>query len=151
MEDQSSGSLQFRAPKTGEVFKNLNLARVLETLAEKGKSGFYEGWVAEAIVEAVKRFDGVMEKDDLKKHYSTFEDPIMIEYKGSAILPIEIKQWIYVTIILPFCRYKIVGNSTKWTRHSCPRGIKHFEKLQSRGYRSQLSAILTPPYRGIKA
>lgn len=98
MEDQSSGSLQFRAPKTGEVFKNLNLARVLETLAEKGKSGFYEGWVAEAIVEAVKRFDGVMEKDDLKKHYSTFEDPIMIEYKGSAILPIEIKQWIYVTI-----------------------------------------------------
>nr|XP_039269771.1 glutathione hydrolase-like YwrD proenzyme isoform X2 [Styela clava] len=81
----SDGSTTFSAPKHGEIFKNPNLARVMEELSEKGKKGFYEGWVADAIVAAVKKFDGVMEKEDLLANESSFESPLSIAYKDITL------------------------------------------------------------------
>jgi gamma-glutamyltranspeptidase / glutathione hydrolase len=42
-----------RAPVAGEVFRNPDLAAVLEELSG-GKAAFYEGRIAHAIVEAVQ-------------------------------------------------------------------------------------------------
>jgi hypothetical protein len=39
------------SPRPGEIYKNPYLASVFRDLAEQGKKGFYEGRVAEAIVE----------------------------------------------------------------------------------------------------
>jgi len=39
------------APRPGELYKNPCLAETFRTVAEKGKAGFYEGRIAEAIVE----------------------------------------------------------------------------------------------------
>ncbi|ELU08360.1 hypothetical protein CAPTEDRAFT_163281 [Capitella teleta] len=71
-----------RAPKWGEVFRNQNLARVFQVLAEKGKEGFYKGEIAESIVEVVQQFGGTMTVDDLSGHETTYEDPISVDYKG---------------------------------------------------------------------
>lgn len=57
-----------RAPREGEVVRMPGLARTLRELAEKGRSGFYEGWVAEAIVEAVRARGGALSMADLKRH-----------------------------------------------------------------------------------
>ncbi|KAH0613527.1 uncharacterized protein H6S33_005413 [Morchella sextelata] len=56
-----------RAPREGEVIRLSNLAKVYRELGEKGRKGFYEGWVAEALVEVLKSRGGVMELEDLKK------------------------------------------------------------------------------------
>lgn len=39
------------APKAGEVFKNPTLAATFSAIAKDGKKGFYEGRIAEAIVD----------------------------------------------------------------------------------------------------
>lgn len=39
------------SPRPGELYKNPTLAQTFREVAEKGKAGFYEGRVAEAIVE----------------------------------------------------------------------------------------------------
>lgn len=70
------------APRTGQIFKNPYLAKVLTEIAQNGKSGFYEGWVANAIVDVITQLGGVMTLDDLKSHTSTHDEPISVSYKG---------------------------------------------------------------------
>lgn len=54
------------------------MAKTFKLLAERGKSGFYEGPVAEAIVEISQKLGGYLTLDDLKKHTSEEVDPISI-------------------------------------------------------------------------
>ncbi|GAA5931794.1 hypothetical protein JCM3775_000044 [Rhodotorula graminis] len=70
------------APRPGEIYKNPNLARTFREVADKGKKGFYEGRIAEAIVELVQSKGGVMTLDDLKNHTTTPVTPISISYGG---------------------------------------------------------------------
>jgi len=71
-----------RAPKSGEIMKNKNLAQTFREVAEHGKAGFYEGRIANEIVKVLESMGGVMNTEDLKNHYNTFPDPIKINYKG---------------------------------------------------------------------
>ncbi len=80
--------LNGEAPKAGEIMRNPTLANTFRELAEHGKSGFYEGRIAEAIVDLVKSQGGYVTLDDLKNHYSTYDDPISVNYKGVDIFEI---------------------------------------------------------------
>lgn len=67
---------KYRAPRAGEIIKNRSLARTFKLLAEHGKSGFYEGSVAEAIVEISQKYGGYLTLEDLKSHKSEEVDPV---------------------------------------------------------------------------
>lgn len=58
----------YRAPRSGDLFRNPLLAETLRLLSEQGKPGFYEGTVAHAIVDAVRQRGGLLSLDDLKTH-----------------------------------------------------------------------------------
>jgi gamma-glutamyltranspeptidase/glutathione hydrolase len=74
-----------RAPSPGEVFRNPNLARTLQMVAEKGAEGFYLGEIASSIVSVIQSAGGVLDEDDLAAHHSTWEDPISTTYRGFRI------------------------------------------------------------------
>lgn len=77
-----------RAPREGEIIKLKNLAGTFRELAEKGKKGFYEGAIAEAIVEVLKNRGGVMSLEDLKAHGeqgSEETEPISFEYEAASV------------------------------------------------------------------
>ncbi|WP_448335669.1 gamma-glutamyltransferase [Bellilinea sp.] len=78
-------TLDGRAPRPGEIFRNPGLARTLKTIAESGKTAFYQGEIARAIVEAVQQAGGCLSEADLASHLSTWEQPISIEYRGMRI------------------------------------------------------------------
>jgi gamma-glutamyltranspeptidase/glutathione hydrolase len=75
-------------PDAGEVFVNQKLANVLKTVAKNGKKGFYEGWVADAIIEVVQASGGFLQLQDLLNHTSTFVDPISVKYNGVDVFEI---------------------------------------------------------------
>ena len=56
------------------------LADTFTMLAEKGKKGFYEGPIAEAIVACVEEHGGFLTMEDLRTHVSTFDNPICVTY-----------------------------------------------------------------------
>ncbi|CAF9913880.1 MAG: hypothetical protein GOMPHAMPRED_008050 [Gomphillus americanus] len=74
-----------KAPKAGELFFNTNLAKTFRLVGEKGKSGFYEGRVAEALVQVVSDLGGHITLEDLKAHSSTGTEntePLSLTFSG---------------------------------------------------------------------
>ena len=55
---------------------------MLQVLAEQGKAGFYTGRIAQAIVDCVQKHGGVLSLADLKKHESSYDQPIKTCYRG---------------------------------------------------------------------
>jgi len=75
-------TLAGRAPKAGEIFRNLNLAKTFTAVAERGKRAFYEGEIAEAIASVIRQAGGCLTGKDLAAHLSTWETPVSTVYKG---------------------------------------------------------------------
>lgn len=74
-----------RGPNAGEIFRNPNLARTFEKVASGGRSAFYEGEIAEAIVTVIRQAGGYMSMEDLASHVSTWEEPISVDYRGYRV------------------------------------------------------------------
>jgi gamma-glutamyltranspeptidase/glutathione hydrolase len=74
-----------RGPKAGEIFQNPGLARTFKKVAEGGQKAFYEGEIAEAIVDAIQRQGCCMTVDDLANHKATWDEPISTTYRGYRI------------------------------------------------------------------
>jgi gamma-glutamyltranspeptidase / glutathione hydrolase len=70
-----------RAPRVGEVWRNPTLA---ETFRALGRGEFYEGAIADAIVERVRAAGGVMDASDLTGHVTEFPEPCCTEYAGKV-------------------------------------------------------------------
>jgi gamma-glutamyltranspeptidase/glutathione hydrolase len=78
-------TIEGRAPQAGEVFRNPGLARTFHTIADGGKTAFYQGQIAEAIVQVVEKAGGCLDISDLAAHRSTWEEPISTTYRGLRI------------------------------------------------------------------
>jgi gamma-glutamyltranspeptidase/glutathione hydrolase len=74
-----------RAPQAGEIFHNHGLAHTLQTIAEGGKSAFYQGEIARAIAQVVQQAGGCLSESDLAAHSSTWEQPISTTYRGVRV------------------------------------------------------------------
>jgi gamma-glutamyltranspeptidase/glutathione hydrolase len=108
--------LNGRAPGAGEIMKNLTLACSMREVVEHGKVGFYEGKVAEAIVELLHLKGGTMTLEDLRSHITTFDEPITVNYRGIDIWEIPpngqgITTLIALNILEGFNLYKVPYDS----------------------------------------
>jgi len=74
-----------RSPRAGEIFRNPDLAATLRGIAQGGPSAFYEGPVARAIADTVQAKGGWVGVDDLRRHHSTWEEPISTVYKDVTV------------------------------------------------------------------
>lgn len=70
------------APAVGSLMRFPRLAETMETVASKGRSGFYEGAVAEEIVRSLGAQGGYWEIEDLNDHCGTWGEPITTGYRG---------------------------------------------------------------------
>jgi gamma-glutamyltranspeptidase/glutathione hydrolase len=69
------------APREGEIMKMPFLAESFRTLATQGKAGYYQGRIAQAIVDVVAELGGYLSMEDLASHVSTQDVPISVNYK----------------------------------------------------------------------
>ena len=63
-----------------------DLAATLETIATQGAAGFYQGPVAQKIVDAVQAAGGRMTMDDLARYRAIEREPVRGTYRGHAIV-----------------------------------------------------------------
>lgn len=77
-----------QAPRTGDVFKNPNLARSYRLIGDKGRDAFYRGPIAEEIVRYSKEVGGLFAQKDFDDHTSTWVDPVTTTYRGYTVAAI---------------------------------------------------------------
>lgn len=74
-----------KAPRPGQIFINKDLARTYRKIASEGIGAFYEGDIADAIIETSNRHQGLFSYRDLKAHTTTWVEPISTDYRGYTI------------------------------------------------------------------
>jgi gamma-glutamyltranspeptidase/glutathione hydrolase len=74
-----------RAPRTGEVFKNQDLAWSLQQIAEHGRDAYYKGEIARKILAAEKMHGGMMTEEDLSKFSAEWVEPISTTYRDWTV------------------------------------------------------------------
>lgn len=73
-------------PAQGEIVRQPELAESLKAVSQDGSDVFYQGWIAQAIVETVKKEGGVLTLDDLKNYRAVWREPLLGNYRKRTII-----------------------------------------------------------------
>ena len=74
-----------KAPETGEVFRNPDVARAFRLLAGQGESAFYKGEIAKAILKTSDALGGTMTADDLATYSAEWVEPVYTTYRDWTV------------------------------------------------------------------
>ncbi|WP_438025485.1 gamma-glutamyltransferase [Sorangium sp. So ce233] len=69
----------------GELVRQLDLARTLETLAAEGPRAFYEGAIATKIAAAMRERGGHIAEGDLRAYQAKWRAPLRFSYRGFTV------------------------------------------------------------------
>ncbi|WP_437656459.1 gamma-glutamyltransferase [Sorangium sp. So ce1182] len=69
----------------GELVRQLDLARTLETLAAEGPRAFYEGAIARKIAGAMRERGGHISEGDLRAYQAKWRAPLRFSYRGFTV------------------------------------------------------------------
>lgn len=71
-----------KAPQTGDVFRNPNLANTYRLIAEGGRDAFYKGEIANKIDAYMAEQGGFLTAEDMAAHTSEWVTPMSTNYRG---------------------------------------------------------------------
>src|SRR3712207_4361834 len=72
-------------PKAGEWFRNGDLARTLQTIADSGIGTFYGGSIGRRIVDRLTALNGFLTLDDLRRNAPDWVTPISVPFRGLRV------------------------------------------------------------------
>lgn len=75
-----------KAPEPGTILIQRDLAGTLRAIAAGGADALYTGALASRIADFMKREDGLLAAEDLRRHTSTWQEPISTTYLGKTVL-----------------------------------------------------------------
>lgn len=75
-----------QTPQTGEIIQLPGLAATFRAVAEGGADAFYDGLIANAIVETLQAEGSTITHEDLKNHTSTWGEALSVDYRGYQVL-----------------------------------------------------------------
>ena len=78
--------LNSQVPPVGHIIRQPDLAKTLRTLALKGKAGFYEGEVAQRLVQESRRHGGIWSLADFHQYRVKERKPVVGHYRGWRIV-----------------------------------------------------------------
>ena len=71
-----------RAPRKGQMWRNPNLANTLQAIADGGRDAFYKGDIARTIDTYFKQHDGFLSYADMASHTGEWVEPVSTNYRG---------------------------------------------------------------------
>lgn len=74
-----------QVPKAGYILKQPELADTLQAIAREGRDGFYQGSVAQQLVDGVRRNGGIWTREDLASYHVDERRPLTGHYHGLRV------------------------------------------------------------------
>ena len=92
----------FAGAKANTLFKQPELANTLKAIQQNGKDGFYQGKVADLIVNFMQQNGGLITHDDLLAYKAVFREPLHLPWQGYQLVTapppssggVAVAQWI---------------------------------------------------------
>ncbi|NOQ80257.1 MAG: gamma-glutamyltransferase [Gammaproteobacteria bacterium] len=72
-------------PESGHLIVQKDLAQTLKLIAQKGNAGFYQGNIANKLVDSVKANAGIWHLNDLKNYTIKEREPVQFHYRHMKI------------------------------------------------------------------
>jgi gamma-glutamyltranspeptidase / glutathione hydrolase len=73
-------------PPEGEIIRQPDLGQTLKAIVTEGIDVFYQGWVAQAIADTVKKEGGVLTFDDLRSYKAVWREPLVGSYRNRTVI-----------------------------------------------------------------
>ena len=73
-------------PPEGEIIRQTELGQTLKAIVSEGADVFYQGWIAQAIVETVRKEGGVLALDDLRSYKPVWREPLVGSYRNHMVI-----------------------------------------------------------------
>jgi gamma-glutamyltranspeptidase/glutathione hydrolase len=74
-----------RAPRAGEWFRNPDLARTMQSIADSGAAHFYAGALGRRIVQHLAQQGGLITLDDMRANAPNWVTPISVPFRGYRV------------------------------------------------------------------
>lgn len=75
----------FGAMKPGQTFRQPELAKTLERIADQGAKEFYQGQTADLLVAQMQRDKGLITKQDLQDYKVNWREPLHVDWRGNTL------------------------------------------------------------------
>ena len=110
------------APGKGEIFKNPDLGRTYEVIAQGGREAFYRGTLTQTMVAFCERAGCFLRGRDFADHTSTWVEPVSTNYRGYDVWELPpngqgIAALQILNLIEPFDLAAMEHNSTDYLHH----------------------------------
>ncbi len=73
------------SPRTGDLFRNPQLAQCYKDIAMHGRDSFYKGRISHSVDKFSKAVGGLLRGSDLAEHTSQWVDPVSTDYRGTTV------------------------------------------------------------------
>ena len=75
-----------QVPAESELIRQPELGETLKAIASQGTDVFYQGWIAQAIADTVKKEGGILTLDDLKNYKAVWREPLIGQYRKRSVI-----------------------------------------------------------------
>ena len=75
----------FGAMKPGQTFRQPELAKTLERIADQGAKEFYQGQTADLLVAQMQRDKGLITRQDLQDYKVNWREPLHVDWRGNTL------------------------------------------------------------------
>jgi gamma-glutamyltranspeptidase/glutathione hydrolase len=136
----------FGGMKSGEVFRQPELAKTLRRIADQGPDGFYAGETADLIVAEMERGDGLITHEDLQSYTAIWREPLRTNWRGYEVVsaPLPSSGGFAVIQLLKMKDY--LNHHFEGLEHNSPQYIHLVAEIEKRVFADRAEYLGDPDY-----
>ncbi|BDD11521.1 gamma-glutamyltransferase (plasmid) [Fulvitalea axinellae] len=130
--------------KKGDRIINKSLANTLTAVRDNGRAGFYEGKVADDLVNTIQKNGGILSHKDLREYKSIWRGTISADYRGYTIHSMPPPSSGGIALAQLFTGSEMMNLSDY--KHNSPDAIHLMTELERRVYADRATHLGDPDF-----